>query len=203
MSWYRPQEWISVPDRLFFRSHRGRCGCPRPRLLVRRGEGRFPCTAPRPPRRPALPLHRPPPPRAPLRPPSPTRLPHSLHLPCTAPRFPCTALRPPSPPFPAPVPTPSPRHLPPLPANLPKPSDPCHIFFSFFYIFCHNFGDSAPEIPKSASLFCVFMQFDQNIRKNKALFQGLTLHFFLYFPGFYVVLLVLISRHGEIKKKRV
>ena len=170
MSWYRPQEWISVPDRLFFRSHRGRCGCPRPRLLVRRGEGHFPCTAPHSPRRPALPLHRP-------------------------------AL--PSPPFPAPVPTPSPRHLPPLPANLPKPSDPCHIFFSFFYIFCHNFGDSAPEIPKSASLFCVFMQFDQNIRKNKALFQGLTLHFFLYFPGFYVVLLVLISRHGEIKKKRV
>ena len=237
----------------------GRCGCPRPRLLVRRGEGRFPCTAPRfphaaprfpctalrppsptrlplsapsptPPRAAPLPvlpapslthtpptpsapsLHRPSPPRSPcsLRPPSPTRLPLSLHLPlhrpappCTAPRFPCTALRPPSPPFPAPVPTPSPRHLPPLPANLPKPSDPCHIFFSFFYIFCHNFGDSAPEIPKSASLFCVFMQFDQNIRKNKALFQGLTLHFFLYFPGFYVVLLVLISRHGEIKKKRV
>ena len=25
----------------------GRCGCPRPRLLVRRGEGHFPCTAPR------------------------------------------------------------------------------------------------------------------------------------------------------------
>ena len=231
----------------------GRCGCPRPRLLVRRGEGRFPCTVPRrpalpvlpcalphphashslctfpapprasphspcspapslthtpptpsapplhlpctaphPPRRPALPT----PPRASLRPPSPTRLPLPLHLPLHRPA-------PPTPPFPAPVPTPSPRHLPPLPANLPKPSDPRHIFFSFFYIFCHNFGDSAPEIPKSASLFCVFMQFDQNIRKNKALFQGLTLHFFLYFPGFYVVLLVLISCHGEIKKKRV
>ena len=207
MSWYRPQEWISVPDRLFFRSHRDGAAAPVPGCLCGVGKGASPA-----------------PPRASPAPPCALPHPHASHslctFPCTAPRFPCTALRCPctaprrpalplhrpalpSPPFPAPVPTPSPRHLPPLPANLPKPSDPRHIFFSFFYIFCHNFGDSAPEIPKSASLFCVFMQFDQNIRKNKALFQGLTLHFFLYFPGFYVVLLVLISRHGEIKKKRV
>ena len=203
MSWYRPQEWISVPDRLFFRSHRDGAAAPVPGCLCGVGKGaspappraphaapRFPCTAPRFP-------------CTALRPPSPTRLPLSLHLPLHRPALPLHRPALPSPPFPAPVPTPSPRHLPPLPANLPKPSDPCHIFFSFFYIFCHNFGDSAPEIPKSASLFCVFMQFDQNIRKNKALFQGLTLHFFLYFPGLYVVLLALISRHGEIKKKRV
>ena len=192
MSWYRPQEWISVLDRLFFRSHRDGAAAPVPGCLCGVGKGTSlapPRASPAPPRAspcspaPSL-THTPPTPSAPS--------PHPPRRPAL-----------PSPPFPAPVPTPSPRHLPPLPANLPKPSDPRHIFFSFFYIFCHNFGDSAPEIPKSASLFCVFMQFDQNIRKNKALFQGLTLHFFLYFPGFYVVLLVLISCHGEIKKKRV
>ena len=247
MSWYRPQEWISVPDRLFFRSHRDGAAAPVPGCLCGVGKGaspappraspappraspappcaapRFPCTAPRPPRRPALPLHRPAPslthtpptlsapslhrpspPRSPcsLRPPSPTRLPLPLHLPLhrpAPPTPPCAALAS----FPGPRTDAFPATSPPSSGKFAKAVRPASHFLLLFLHFLPQFRRFGPRNPKKRQLFCVFMQFDQNIRKNKALFQGLTLHFFLYFPGFYVVLLVLISCHGEIKKKRV
>lgn len=175
MSWYRPQEWISVPDRLFFRSHRDGAAAPVPGCLCGVGKG----TSPAPPR--ASPT----PPCAAPAPPCALPHPHTSHSLCT---FPCTAPRPPrrpalpSPPFPAPVPTPFPRHLPPLPANLPKPSDPCHIFFSFFYIFCHNFGDSAPEIPKSASFFVCLCSLTKISAKTRRFFRASRFIFFFTFP---------------------
>ena len=267
MSWYRPQEWISVPDRLFFRSHRDGAAAPVPGCLCGVGKGTSPappraspappcaapappcalphphashslCTSPAPPRTPhAAPhcpcspapslTHTPPTPSAPS--PAPPRAsPAPPRTPHAAPRFPCTALRPPSPTYlplslhlplhrPAP-PTPPcaalasfpgprtdafPATSPPSSGKFAKAVRPVSHFLLLFLHFLPQFRRFGPRNPKKRQLFCVFMQFDQNIRKNKALFQGLTLHFFLYFPGLYVVLLVLISRHGEIKKKRV
>lgn len=202
MSWYRPQEWISVPDRLFFRSHRDGAAAPVPGCLCGVGKGaspappraphaapRFPCTAPR---RPVLPCALP--------------HPHASHTLCTSPAPPRAS---PAPPcaalasFPGPRTDAFPATSPPSSGKFAKAVRPVSHFLLLFLHFLPQFRRFGPRNPKKRQLFCVFMQFDQNIRKNKALFQGLTLHFFLYFPGFYVVLLVLISRHGEIKKKRV
>ena len=89
----------------------GRCGCPRPRLLVRRGEGRFPCTAPRFPT----------PPRASPAPPCALPHPHASHSLCT---FPCTAPHPPRrPALPLHRPAPSLTHTPPTP-SAPSPAPP-------------------------------------------------------------------------------
>ena len=164
----------------------------------------------------ALPLHRPAPPTPPRASPAPPHAapcspaPSLTHTPPTlsAPPLhrPALPLHRPAPSlasFPGPRTDAFPATSPPSSGKFAKAVRPVSHFLLLFLHFLPQFRRFGPRNPKKRQLFCVFMQFDQNIRKNKALFQGLTLHFFLYFPGFYVVLLVLISRHGEIKKKRV
>ncbi len=146
MSWYRPQEWISVPDRLFFRSHRDGAAAPVPGCLCGVGKGTSPappraspappCAAPAPPcalphphashslctspAPPPPPHPAPPHPRPPVPPPTPTPRP----FPCTAPRSPCTAPHPPRrPALPLHRPAPSLTHIPPT-LSAPSPAPP-------------------------------------------------------------------------------
>ena len=193
MSWYRPQEWISVPDRLFFRSHRGRCGCPRPRLLVRRGEGHFPCTAPHPPRRPALPLHRPAPslthtPPTPSAPsPAPPRA--SPAPPCAAPapplaapRFPCTALR-----FPRLLSRPPYRRLSrdisPLFRQICQ-SRPTRVTFSSpFFTFSATISEiRPPKSQKAPAFFVCLCSLTKISAKTRRFFRASRFIFFFTFP---------------------
>ena len=212
MSWYRPQEWISVPDRLFFRSHRDGAAAPVPGCLCGVGKGaspappraspappcaapRFPCTALRPPRRPALPLHRPAPslthtPPTPSAPsPAPPRA--SPAPPCAAPapplaapRFPCTALR-----FPRLLSRPPYRRLPrdisPLFRQICQ-SRPTRVTFSSpFFTFSATISEiRPPKSQKAPAFFVCLCSLTKISAKTRRFFRASRFIFFFTFPVF-------------------
>ena len=117
----------------------GRCGCPRPRLLVRRGEGRFPCTVPRRPALPVLPCALP--------------HPHASHSLCTFPAPPRT----PHAAFPGPRTDAFPATSPPSSGKFAKAVRPASHFLLLFLHFLPQFRRFGPRNPKKRQPFlCVY-----------------------------------------------
>ena len=162
MSWYRPQEWISVPDRLFFRSHRDGAAAPVPGCLCGVGKG----ASPAPPRAsPAPPCAAPAPPLA-------------------APRFPCTALR-----FPRLLSRPPYRRLPrdisPLFRQICQ-SRPTRVTFSSpFFTFSATISEiRPPKSQKAPAFFVCLCSLTKISAKTRRFFRASRFIFFFTFPVF-------------------